>query len=925
MPLSKDELKKRFGKNDYEVELFRREGFIRKQCPICGHHFWTLNPDQETCGETRCVGGYQFLDKKGKNLNFDKTIKALTDFFVKNGHTAIKDYPVVARWRADMDFTIASIADFQPWVLNGTIPPPANPLVVPQFCIRTGGEFSDIDNIGKTARHLTSFVMFGQHSFNSKKLKGGYWMDRCIDLNFKFLTQELGLKPEDISYSEGIWAGGGNFGPNLEAFAYGSELVNNVFIAYGFANGAVKKLDMQVIDVGWGLERVSWFTQGTPTIYEAIFPKAIQYLQKENGYKADHQLLVKYSKLAGLLAVDEVKNLKKSRKDMAKKLGLSYEEMIEKLGPQEAMYAIADHTRTLSIAIADGAIPSNVGGGYNLRVLLRRILSLMEIYNLEFSIPKIFDLQIDHLSVSYPRVKEHREQIHQIIDIEIKRFHETRKTGRRIVSNLLEKNDKVDFDTLVQLYQTKGITPLMVKDIAKEYNKDVEIPEDFYMKLEEYVSTKQETEKSQKAEEKEYDSLEVNDLVTKQKYYEDVYANEFNATVLANLNFHYLILDQTLFYPTGGGQIHDTGIIIVDGKEFHVVEVVKRGTAIIHKIKEKITVEKGTKIKGKIDWQRRLDIMRHHTAVHVVNSAAREVLGQHVWQAGAEKNEEKARLDITHYKSVSFDELQKIELVANRIVLENRRIHKQDYERDDAEKTFGFTIYQGGVVPGKSLHIVIIDDWDIEACGGTHLDSTGEIGLIKLIGSERIQDGVVRLEILAGRPAIRYMQKETKILKDSAEILSIKYDILPKTIQRFFDEWKKQRKTITLLNKKIAELKFQSPSITSKKIKNVTVFIQKADGNQKELLLQASAAIKGYEKAICVLVSQVNNKVVIVSVKTPSLQINLSQLVNELSSIVGGKGGGKGDTAMGGGSKIEALDDLLEKAEEIIRKEIVSN
>ena len=169
MALSKEELKSRFGRKDYEVALFREKGFTRKQCKVCHKHFWTLNPDVETCGDTRCVGGYKFLDKKGKNLNFDEAIKSLTNFFVKHGHTAIHDYPVVSRWRADMEFTIASIADFQPWVLEGVIDPPANPLVVPQFCIRTGGEFSDIDNIGKTARHLTGFVMFGQHSFNSPK------------------------------------------------------------------------------------------------------------------------------------------------------------------------------------------------------------------------------------------------------------------------------------------------------------------------------------------------------------------------------------------------------------------------------------------------------------------------------------------------------------------------------------------------------------------------------------------------------------------------------------------------------------------------------------------------------------------------------------------------------------------------------------
>ncbi|UJG41986.1 MAG: alanine--tRNA ligase [Candidatus Heimdallarchaeum aukensis] len=923
MTLSKDELRKRFSAKDYEVELFREEGFIRKQCPKCGHFYWTVNPEQETCGDTICHGGYKFLDKKGKNLDFDETIKSLTNFFVKHGHTAIKDYPVVARWRADMEFTIASIADFQPWVLNGIIPPPANPLVVPQFCIRTGGEFSDIDNIGKTARHLTSFVMFGQHSFNSKELTDGYWMDRCIELNFKYLTEELGLKKEEISYSEGIWAGGGNFGPNLEAFAYGSELVNNVFIAYGFENGTVKKLDMQVIDVGWGLERVSWFTQGTPTIYEAIFPKAIEYLQKENGYKADHELLVKYSKLAGMLAVDEVKNLKMARREMAKKLGLSYEEMLEKLGPQEAMYAIADHTRTLSIAIADGAIPSNVGGGYNLRVLLRRILSLKEIYNLEFSLDKLFDLQIDHLSVSYPRVKEGRNQIQEIVNVEVSRFYETRKAGRKIVSNILKKKTKIGFNTLVDLYQTKGINPLMVKEIAKEYNKTVDVPDDFYIKLNEYLSEKNGNGIKEEKKEDEYDKLSIDrTLYTEQTYYKDVYAYKFKAKVLDVINKRYVILDKTLFYPTGGGQIHDTGKLIVGKKQYNVIDVVKKGQAIIHKLETESDLKKGITVVGEIDRERRLDIMRHHTAVHVVNNAAREVLGSHVWQAGADKTEDKARLDITHYKSISFEELQKIEYIANEIVLEKRPIKKIDLERDEAEKKFGFTIYQGGVVPGKELHIVIIDDWDVEACGGTHLDNTADIGLIKLVGSERIQDGVVRLEIVAGRKAVKYVQKQETILRKSGEILSVNPDILPKTIKRFFEEWKKQRKTIENLNKKIAELQFSHEKEDVLRFGDTIVVVQKTEGNQKELILQASEAIKNKEKAVCILFSDFKGKAIIVGMKSPNTQIDIVKIVKDISEMLGGSGGGKGELARGGGSKAEMISEAIEKTKQLLEKEL---
>jgi alanyl-tRNA synthetase len=919
MSISKDELKKRFNKDNYEVDLFKEKGFIRKQCPHCNHYFWTLVPDQENCGDTRCSGGYKFLDRKGKNLDFDSAIKSLTNFFVKHNHTAIKDYPVVSRWRPDMEFTIASIADFQPWVLEGIVDPPANPLVVPQMCIRTGGEFSDIDNIGKTARHLSSFVMFGQHSFNSKTLTDGYWMDRCLELNFKYLTEELQLKPDDISYVEGIWLGGGNFGPNLEAMAYGSELVNNVFIEYGFVNGNVKKLDMQVIDVGWGLERVAWFSQGTPSIYEAIFPKAIDYLQKENGYKANHKLLVEYSKLAGLLDVEEVKDLRKERIRMAEQLGMTYEEMLNELGPQEAMYAIADHARTLSMTIADGAIPSNVGGGYNLRSLLRRIIALKELYNLEFSVAKIFDLQINHLSVSFPRVKENRETIHKIVDIETKRYEDTKTSGRRIVNQLLQKKKEFNFNTLLDLYQNNGINPLMVKELAKEKDVDVDVPDDFYLRIEEHLA-QQAAKRKEKAEETEI-KLDK-EFVTKPLYYEDVYQTEFDAKVEAIINGKYIVLDKTLFYPTGGGQIHDVGVLIVDKKELKVVNVFRKTSTIIHELKDTQNLKEGMKIKGRIDAKRRMDIMRHHTAVHVVNNAAREVLGKHIWQAGADKNEQKARLDVTHYQSISFKELQKIEFLANQVVLENRAVDKQDVDRDDAEREYGFQIYQGGVVPGKSLHIVSINDWDIEACGGTHLDNTGDIGVIKLTSSERIQDGVVRIEILAGEPALKHIQSQEITLRESASVLSVEPKILPKTVKRFFREWKEQKKLIENLNKQIAELQFSTTKVTSEKIKNEDVIVRRTSGNQKELIIQASEAVKSFDKGLCILISEVQNKVLIVGVKTPSSSADISKIVKEISLLVGGSGGGKGDLAIGGGTNTEKIDDILNKSKDIISANI---
>ncbi|MHA2032482.1 MAG: alanine--tRNA ligase-related protein, partial [Candidatus Kariarchaeaceae archaeon] len=355
--MEKSELAKIFTPEQYEVELFQEKGHVRKLCSHCGLFFWTLNPDRSTCGDTSCEGGYKFIGRKGVNWNFHQTISQLTNFFEKNGHEPIDPYPVVARWRDDLDFTIASIADFQPWVTGGHIPPPANPLTVPQPVLRFGGEFSDVDNVGRTGRHLTSFVMFGQHAFVSEDQKDGYWMDRCIDLNFEFLTTKQKLKPEEITYVENIWMGGGNFGPNLESMAYGTEIVNSVFMQYQNTPTGYKEMDLKVIDVGWGTERNSWFSQGTSTIYEATFGPVLDYLLNETGIKVNQDLLTEYSRIAGLIDINEVSDVKKARSGIADQLGYTLDNLNLELQEIEAIYAIGDHSRTIAFALSDGAIP----------------------------------------------------------------------------------------------------------------------------------------------------------------------------------------------------------------------------------------------------------------------------------------------------------------------------------------------------------------------------------------------------------------------------------------------------------------------------------------------------------------------------------------------------------------------------------------
>ncbi len=901
--LDKKELRKVFGREAYEVQLFKDKGFIRKKCPHCGDYFWTLNPDRPDCGDTNCIGGYKFIGKgSGKAWDFHDTVKNWCGFFEKYGHTRVTEYPTVSRWRDDIEFTIASIACFQPNVLNGTIAPPANPLVLPQPCIRFGGKgFNDIDNVGRTGRHLTSFIMGGQHAFNSKKLNyQGYWMDRCIELDFLFLTQVLGIPEPEVTLREDIWLGGGNFGPCLESFCDGLEIVNSVFMQYEvLPDDTYRQMEMTVVDVGWGVERVGWYATGTPTVYEATFGPVLTKMKKAVGLKIDTNLLNKYYVLSGLLNVDEV-NIKVERQKVAKEIGIDYNELEEILGPLEALYAIADHLRTLIFTISDGAIPSNVGGGYNLRTILRRAINLKERYKFEnLNLLEICHWHIDYLQKTYKGVKNADASIDDIFKIEQERYNTTLEKGRNTINNLIKKKVNIDLDKLIELYQSEGIIPELVGEIAQSQNIKVEIPPDFFTKLEEKkIQTRKEQEVT--LEEKFKDLIQ--DIPeTRLLYYENQYLDTTESTVIKILPENNIILNQTIFYPLGGGQIHDEGFI----EDYPVINVEKVGGIVIHQLSKKpAKLKEGSKVKIKIDKERRMALMRHHTGTHVVNGAAKRVLGNHIWQAGAEKKPDIARLDITHYKSVSQEELWEIERLANETVMELRPVDIKFMPRGEAERQYGFTLYQGGIVPGKIIRVIDINDWDVEACGGTHLKNTGEIGPIKLLNAQRIQDGIIRLTYSVGKFGVNAIQQQEKLLRETAEIFSIGTAEVPKTAERFFKEWKQFRKDKEKLLDQLVAIE-KEHLLENALVKNeLKIIIDIFQGKNTEDLIKLGGALIQEDPNVVSILAADNDKltlVIVIGTKARDRGLHAGNLVRAITKLVGGGGGGKPDLGQGGG------------------------
>ncbi|MBR9679100.1 MAG: alanine--tRNA ligase [Nanoarchaeota archaeon] len=770
----------------YPTDSLKQMGFERKKC-TCGNHYWSYGGAQMYCGDPMCVGGYSFIGKTltTKKHTYMSTWKSFANHFAKYGYKEIKRYPVTARWYEELEFTTASINAFQPNVVSGASEPPENPLVIPQFCLR----FPDVDNVGISGRHATGFIMMGQHAFNNPE-KYVYFKKEAIQQIYEYITNSIGVKKKGLTFIEDIWAGGGNFGPSLEFFSGGLELGNQVYMQYKIKpDGTWKELNTKIIDMGQGLERVPWFTQGTPTVYDTTFPYVLKKLYEITGIKPDKKFWTRFSPYAGTLNVDEVENMDKAWEEIAKKMKTSVQELRQKIGPISALYAIADHTRSLLVAINDGALPSNVGGGYNLRNILRRCFAFNRQYKFGIDIAEVMEWhKKDELGKLFPELKN--TKIQDIIKTEKERYLKTTLKGRKEIKKLLYNKKTIDTNTLLKLYDSKGISPEIVKEIAKEKNQDVNVPANFY-----YQISEMHLKKGFKKIERKYDTERL--VPTIKLYYEKENERTFTAKVKKIIGNH-IVLNQTLFYPTSGGQDHDTGTI----NNYEVEEVEMQDGVIFHKLK-KHDLKEGDEIQGKINWERRQTLSKYHTATHVVYAACRKVLGEHVYQSGAEKKIGKARLDITHYKALSFKELQNIELMANRLVAKQIIVSKTFMSRKDAEKKYGMRIYQGGAVPGKEIRIVEIKGIDAQACGGTHTNNTGEIGLIKIINTERIQDGVVRVEYKVGEQALKSMHEKDEIIHELRDLWGVQQDRIIGTAEKFFDEWKQRGRKINELEEEI--------------------------------------------------------------------------------------------------------------------------
>lgn len=929
-----------------DLRFFHDNGYQRRICPTCRDPFWTTDAARTVCGDSNCEE-YSFLGKPltSKPLSVAQMREAFQAFFQSKGHTRVPRNPVVARWRDDIYLNIASIANFQPHVTSGEVPPPANPLVVSQPCIR----LNDLANIGRSGRHFSCFEMMGHHAFNSKEYGEKYWTEECVAYGVEFLTKVLGLDGKRITFKEGTWNGGGNAGPAVEVFAGGLEVATLVFMCleevglgapvqpgeqvFEIKGEQYRRMPMRIIDTGWGLERLAWASTGTPTAYDTVFPETLAFLRNlattpvRDDEKAK-RIITEHARVQGILNLDIGTKLDGLRDEVVKRLaghGIATDsaELATIMEPIESLYALADHLRCLSFMVGDGIVPSNVKAGYLMRLVVRRGLRFKDVLGIKEPLSALLAANMERMLGEFPEFKTAIPRAREICDLETERYHESRDRGLRLVERMLQKKKSLSEEDLVDLYDTHGLGPNTVAEAAAQMGVTVEVPDTFDM----IVAARHSKEKKTKEKGLGLSRLGVPD--TDLLYYKEQDKRSFTAKVVWSGTMDgkpVVALDKTCFFAETGGQPGDRGVLrLLDETEIQVLATTKDGPHAIHHLSAPLAVN--VTVHGEVDWVLRMDHTRSHTATHIMNQAVRRVLGAHSWQAGTQKYRDCARVDMTHYRRPTRDELHRIEQLANQVVLDGRKVSRTWFKREEAERKYGLTLLQGGIPKGRDVRVVMVHgkvadsgveekEWfDVEYCGGTHCHSTAQIGPIKLYRTERIQDGVERFEYSAAQFAVQKWEQSDDLLRAAGDAMEVAPPEVAHAAKRFFGEWKEQRKQLETLNARLAELESKAAVGAAEQVNGVRLIASIVPG----AALQKTAQEMVANPKTVALLGSTDGGVRIVFARSPDVAADMGALLREFIPIVGGKGGGKPDFAQGGGQDPNKVRECLDAAKAKVR------
>lgn len=837
------------------------------------------------------------------------------DFFKSKDHRIVPSSPVIPFDDPTLLFTNAGMNQFKD-VFLGTGTREYKRAANTQKCIRVSGKHNDLEEVGFDTFHHTFFEMLGNWSF------GDYYKKEAIQWAWELLTEVWKLpkerlfatvyKTDDEAFNcwktltdinpnhilrfgekDNFWEMGetGPCGPcseihiNLSDNPDDASLVNTgtpqcieiwnlVFIQFNrLPDGTLEQLKDKFVDTGMGFERICAVLQNKNSNYDTdIFSPLIQALEQLTGKKYDSQQ------------------------------------------NQTAMRVISDHVRTLTFAIADGALPSNEGRGYVLRRILRRASRFAR--KLEVHDPIIYKLVptlVDTMSDVFSEIKQNQKQVEEVIKSEEESFGETLDRGLEIFDSIIKKLKKESLNIIsgedaFKLYDTFGFPIDLTELIAREIGFSVD-KKKFEELMEEQRTRSRETKKFI------HSPLILNKLETSNlKKVEFVGYDRFDSEskVIAQED-DLIILDQTPFYGEAGGQIGDTGKIIYDNYIFDVVDTQRDGDLIIHKVAESDIELTDKNVKAIVDKIRRKSIMRNHSATHLLHKALREILGSHVKQAGSLVEPERLRFDFTHYKKLSQEEIDAIERLINEKIRESLPlIHHRNISFEEAKKMGALMFF--GDKYGDRVNVVQFGDFSMEFCGGTHVSNTSEIGLLKITSEGSISSGIRRIEAVTGEGVEKFIDEQLQKLNE----LSLKYEqLIEEKLQ---------------LEKEIAKLKLQE------KIKEIDSFLinkKQIDGfavvsgvvnvdNLDQLKELGDVLREKLRNGVGLLASTFENKVSLVCVVTDNLikdkKLNAGKIIGEVAKIVGGGGGGRPHLATAGGKEINRLQEALNEFDKIVKK-----
>ena len=870
----------------------------------------------------------------------DEIRKKFFDYFKRQNHQMVRSSSVVPQDDPTLLFTNAGMVQFKRTFL-GEEKRDYTKAVTSQKCIRAGGKHNDLENVGYTARHHTFFEMLGNFSF------GDYFKEDAIRFAWDLLVNEYQLPADKLWISvfldddetydiwhkqigissdrivrlgekDNFWSMGDTgpcgpcseilidrgeeFGCDREDCAAGCdcdrylEIWNLVFMQFNRdETGKMTPLPRPSIDTGMGLERIASAIQNVPTNYDTDLFMPI---------------------------------MKKIESLASRKLG-------DDPATDVAMKVIADHSRAGAFMVGDGVLPSNEGRGYVLRRILRRAIR----YGRNISLTKPFLHEtvatvFEVMQAGYPELTEDSAFITNVIKNEELRFSETLDNGLKLLNETIGNMKKrgetvVPGDVIFKLYDTFGFPVDIVKDVVRDSKLDLDM--DGYNQA---MADQKEQSRSKISFSNVSDAYK-NFTANAEKMPEFVGYDcqscdskillivlDDDAVDIAEAEQRIdLITQQTPFYAESGGQVGDAGRIIADGMLIEIEKTIKDPTGlIIHKGKVVSgTVRKGDSVTLTVDAGKRNATEINHTATHLLHAALREVLGEHVRQAGSHVGPERLRFDFTHFSQVNLDTLNQIERLVNDRIQDNISVSINEMSADEAFKSGAMALFEEKY--GDVVRVISLDTFSKELCGGTHTDLTGNIGLFKIISESSVASGVRRIEALTGKSAISHIQTVTKVLNDTANVLRERPENLFSRVEALLSSQKS-------LEKELEKLKSQ---IAAKSADNIEDDVRSVNGINvvaKKVVVETPAALRDLadkfrdkiKSGIVVLGAEKNSKALLISIVTKDLlgQFHAGKIIKAVAAEVGGGGGGRPDMAQAGGAKPENLDAAMKKVFELI-------